>query len=59
MNRIYVLFLGEKDWSEKHTVPKHVEFVFCGRLWDLPQKEQQRLADIVVLDRSIFPEEAD
>lgn len=59
MNRIYVLFLGEKDWSEKHTVPKHVEFVFCGRLWDLPEKEQQRLADIVVLDRSIFPEEAD
>ena len=59
MNKIYVLFLGKEDWSEKHVIPEQVEFMFCDRLSHLPEKEQQRIADVVILDRNIFSEEED
>ncbi len=57
MNKIYVLFLGTDNWSLKHTIPQHVEYLFCDNLYNLSDKEQKRIADAVVLDRNIFPEE--
>ena len=59
MNKIYVLFLGKEDWSKKNKVPQQVEFCFCEHLRSLPEKEQKRIADIVILDRKIFQDEAD
>lgn len=57
MNNIYVLYLGTDDWFQKHTVPEHIEYKVCDNLNNLSEEDQKRIADVVILDRNIFPEE--
>ncbi len=57
MNNIYVLFLGTQDWSETHTLPQHVDYLFCDSFNNLSEDEQKKIADVVILDRNILPEE--
>lgn len=47
MEKIQVLQLGERDWSECYTLPEEAEFCYIPRLKKAPKK----LYDLVILDR--------
>lgn len=59
MNKIYVLYLGEEDWSKTHDIPEHIEFTFCKSIRSFPVELKKRIADVVILDRNIQRDELD